>query len=99
MDATKHELATALVKGRKPDLPPSGGYYRVGRIWVLPQARGSVRVMARAKDLPDPPKALREAGFTREPKSGYPQVITSRERTARDFIAFYEPTLAKEAAS
>lgn len=93
MDARKHELATALVKGRKPALPPSNGYYRVGKIWVLPQARGNVRVMARAKGLPDPPKALRDAGFSREPKSGYPQVVTSSEKVATDFISFYERTL------
>lgn len=97
VDARKHELATPLVKGRKPELPPTNGYYRLGRIWVLPQARGNVRVMARATELPDPPKALREAGFSREPKSGYPQLVTSSEKAARDFIAFYERTLTKDA--
>jgi hypothetical protein len=88
-------LAKALIKGRKHELPPSGGYARLGSLWIIPGAKGTVRLMARVKNLPEPAKAIRDAGFTREPATGYPSLRTSDEKVARAFIAWSEDAIAK----
>lgn len=96
MKVSENPLASALVKGAaKVAYPPTEGYARLGRLWVIPGARGYVRLMARVKDLPEPPKPLREAGVKREPTTGFPQLRTADEKVARQFIEWATGVIEK----
>jgi hypothetical protein len=75
-----------------------GGGSALARIWVLPQKRGGVRLMLRTTS-PEPPKDIRDAGFTREAKSGYAQLTTDDEKVARKFIAWARGVIEKAAAA